>query len=41
MVTAHFGHCESFMIFNAENNMITGEEIYLIQGIYQDSCLIS
>jgi len=32
MVTAHFGHCESFMIFNAENNMITGEENILNPG---------
>jgi len=24
-VAEHFGHCESFVIYNAENNRITGE----------------
>ncbi len=26
MVTGHFGHCENFMIFNTENEKITGTE---------------
>ena len=26
MVTGHFGHCENFMIFNAEDNKIVGTE---------------
>ena len=26
MVTEHFGHCESFMIFDAENNRIINHE---------------
>lgn len=26
IVTGHFGHCESFMIFNSENDKITGTE---------------
>ena len=26
MVTEHFGHCESFIIFDAENGRIIGEE---------------
>ncbi len=26
MVTGHFGHCENFMVFNAENDKIVGTE---------------
>ena len=26
MVTGHFGHCENFMVFNAEDNKIVGTE---------------
>jgi predicted Fe-Mo cluster-binding NifX family protein len=32
MVAEHFGHCESFVIYNAENNRITGEETILNPG---------
>lgn len=27
-VTEHFGHCESFIVFDAENGKITGEKAY-------------
>lgn len=40
MVTEHFGHCEEFMVFDAENNQIVKSEPLIILDTDLDSCLI-
>ena len=36
MVAQHFGHCESFEIFETENNQIVKVRLYQIPGISLD-----
>jgi hypothetical protein len=38
MVTEHFGHCEGFTIFEAENKQIRTSNLFRIPDTGQDSC---
>ena len=41
MVAGHFGHCENFIFFDAENNQITSENSVPILATALDSFQIS
>jgi hypothetical protein len=40
-VSGHFGHCESFRVFDAENGVITAASVVPNPGHKPDSCPIS